>query len=155
MCATAGKIKPTVGLVRVPANDMTFPSWGMADVIPAVKWNEMKLKIINTNLSIQTIETSVFWFYIQHLGVQCFWSLKASFRSIEMLNFTRWNLVNVVLNRMVSNSTRFTRYIYVIYRLGGPDRKIFSRGLKNSPRPTDVFETEGKYFSMRTDWYGK
>ena len=24
-----------------------------------------------------------------------------------------------------------TKYIYVIYRLGGPDRKIFCRGLKN------------------------
>ena len=27
------------------------------------------------------------------------------------------------------------KYIYVIYRLGGPDRKIFCLGLKNVPRP--------------------
>ena len=48
-----------------------------------------------------------------------------------------------------------TKYIYVIYRLGGPDRKIFCRGLKNSPRPRDVFETSTKYFSIRTDLNGK
>jgi hypothetical protein len=45
--------------------------------------------------------------------------------------------------------------IYVIYRLGGPDRKIFCRGLENGRRPRDVFETETKYFSIRTDLNGK
>jgi hypothetical protein len=32
--------------------------------------------------------------------------------------------------------------IYVIYRLGGPDRKIFCRGLKNGPRP----KAEGRFW---------
>lgn len=33
----AGNIRLNVGFVRVPANDMTFPSSGTAAVIPAVK----------------------------------------------------------------------------------------------------------------------
>ena len=48
------------------------------------------------------------------------------------------------LNKQIYNED-----IYVIYRLGGPDRKIFCRGLKNGPRP------KTKYFSIRTDLNGK
>ena len=36
----------------------------------------------------------------------------------------------------------FFVYIYIIYRLGGPNRKIFSRGLKSGP--SDVLKIEGK-----------
>ena len=39
---------------------------------------------------------------------------------------------------------------YIIYRLGGPDRKICCQSLKN-----DIFETETKYFSIWTDLNGK
>jgi hypothetical protein len=33
---------------------------------------------------------------------------------------------------------------YVIYRLGGPDRKIFCLGLKNVPRPS----TSGRFWDL-------
>ena len=48
-------------------------------------------------------------------------------------------------------------YIYicvcvcVIYRLGGPYQKTVSQG----PQKRPVFETEGKYISVRTDKNGK
>jgi hypothetical protein len=46
-------------------------------------------------------------------------------------------------------------YIYVIYRLQGPDEKNCARGLENGPSPKDVFKTEGTVFLIRTDIAGK
>ncbi len=46
-------------------------------------------------------------------------------------------------------------YIYVIYRLRGPDEKNWARGLENGPSPRDVFKTEGTVFLIRTEAAGK
>ena len=51
-------------------------------------------------------------------------------------------LVNAVSNnKELSKEKILAEYIYVIYRLGGPDRKIFCRGLKNGPKP----KAEGRF----------
>jgi hypothetical protein len=52
---------------------------------------------------------------------------------------------------------KLCKYIYVIYRLRGPDEKNCAQGLENGPSPKgeDVFKTEGTVFLIRTDAVGK
>jgi hypothetical protein len=49
------------------------------------------------------------------------------------------------------------KYIYVIYRLQGPDEKNCALVLKTARarRARDVFKTEGTAFLIRTDAAGK
>jgi hypothetical protein len=42
-------------------------------------------------------------------------------------------------------------YIYVIYRLRGPDEKNCARDLGNGPTPRDVFKTESRVFLIRIE----
>ena len=64
---------------------------------------------------------------------------------------------NLEFNKQMSLSPPPLKYIYVIYRLGGPYVKYFVEVSKTARdrRSRDVFETETKYFSVRTDLNGK
>ncbi len=50
-----------------------------------------------------------------------------------------------------------SKYIYVIYRLRGPDEKNCARGLENglSPKGEGRFKTEGTVFLIWTEAAGK